>query len=88
MVAGPHCIIMPLRGPTCKIARFQAVLKFPSWTECGKKDPGTHSAALFYRCNITNIVVYNVRKLLLRIYCIPLHLSNQGCILHCIYVGN
>ena len=52
------------------------------------KDPGTHSAAWFYRCNITNIVVYNVRKLLLRIYCIPLHLSNQGCILHCIYVGN
>ena len=35
MVAGPHCIIMPLRGPTCKIARFQAGLKFPSWTECG-----------------------------------------------------
>ena len=28
--------IMPLRGPTCKIARFQAELKFPSWTECGK----------------------------------------------------
>ena len=28
-------IIMPLRGPTCKIARFQAELKFPSWTECG-----------------------------------------------------
>ena len=27
---------MPLRGPTCKIARFQAGLKFPSWTECGK----------------------------------------------------
>ena len=27
-------IIMPLRGPTCKIARFQAELKFPSWTEC------------------------------------------------------
>ena len=27
--------IMPLRGPTCKIARFQAGLKFPSWTECG-----------------------------------------------------
>ena len=27
--------IMPLRGPTCKIARFQAELKFPSWTECG-----------------------------------------------------
>ena len=30
-------IVMPLRGPTCKIARFQAELKFPSWTECGKK---------------------------------------------------
>ena len=29
------CIIMPLRGPTCKIARFQAKLKFPSCTECG-----------------------------------------------------
>ena len=28
-------IIMPLRGPTCKIARFQAELKIPSWTECG-----------------------------------------------------
>ena len=28
-------IVMPLRGPTCKIARFQAELKFPSWTECG-----------------------------------------------------
>ena len=27
---------MPLRGPTCKIARFQAGLNFPSWTECGK----------------------------------------------------
>ena len=27
--------IMPLRGPTCKIARFQAELKFPSWAECG-----------------------------------------------------
>ena len=38
MVAGPHCIIMPLRGPTCKISRFQAGLKFPSWTECGKND--------------------------------------------------
>ena len=25
-------IIMPLRGPTCKFARFQAGLKFPSWT--------------------------------------------------------
>ena len=24
--------IMPLCGPTCKIARFQAGLKFPSWT--------------------------------------------------------
>ena len=35
-VAGPPCIIMPLCGPTCKIARFQAGLKFPSWTECGK----------------------------------------------------
>ena len=23
---------MPLCGPTCKIARFQAKLKFPSWT--------------------------------------------------------
>ena len=23
-------------GPTCKIARFQEGLKFPSWTECGK----------------------------------------------------
>ena len=30
-------IVMPLRGPNCKIARFQAELKFPSWTECGKK---------------------------------------------------
>ena len=30
-------IVMPLRGPTCKIARFQAELKFPSWTECGNK---------------------------------------------------
>ena len=37
VLAGPHCIIMPLRGPTCKIARFQAELKFPSWTECGNK---------------------------------------------------
>ena len=35
-VGGPQCRIMPLRGPTCKIARFQAGLKFPSWTECGK----------------------------------------------------
>ena len=35
-MAGPPCIIMPLCGPTCKIARFQAGLKFPSWTECGK----------------------------------------------------
>ena len=26
-------IVMPIRGPTCKIARFQAELKFPSWTE-------------------------------------------------------
>ena len=33
----PSRKIMPLRGPTCKIARFQAELKFPSWTECGKK---------------------------------------------------
>ena len=32
-------IIMPLRGPTCKIARFQAELKFPSWTECGNSLP-------------------------------------------------
>ena len=29
-------IVMPLRGPTCKIARFQAELKFPNWTEFGK----------------------------------------------------
>ena len=36
-VADPHCRIMPLHGPTCKIARFQAELKFPSWTECGNK---------------------------------------------------
>ena len=28
-------MIMPVRGPTWKIARFQAELKFPSWTECG-----------------------------------------------------
>ena len=28
-------IVMPLHGPTCKIARFQVELKFPSWTECG-----------------------------------------------------
>ena len=35
-------IIMLLHGPTCKIARFQAELKFPSWTECGK----TNSALL------------------------------------------
>ena len=26
---------MPLRGPTCKIAIFQAGLKLPSWTDCG-----------------------------------------------------
>ena len=26
---------MPLRGPTCEFARFQAEPKFPSWTECG-----------------------------------------------------
>ena len=31
------CTIMPLRGPTCKIARFEAQLKFTSWTECGNK---------------------------------------------------
>ena len=30
-------IVMPLRGPTNMIARFQAELEFPSWTECGKK---------------------------------------------------
>ena len=35
-VAGPTYILQPLRGPTCKIARIQAELKFPSWTECGK----------------------------------------------------
>ena len=35
--AGPLCIIMPLCGPTCKFARFQAELKFPSWTECGNE---------------------------------------------------
>ena len=28
--------IMPFRGPTCKIARFQAGLKFPSWTQVWK----------------------------------------------------
>ena len=36
-VAGPTYILQPLRGPTCKIARFQAELKFPSWTECGNE---------------------------------------------------
>ena len=36
VVAGPQCKIMPLCGPTCKIARIQARLKFPSWTKCGK----------------------------------------------------
>ena len=34
-VGGSCCRIMPLRGPTCKFARFQAELKFPSWTEFG-----------------------------------------------------
>ena len=34
-VARPQCRIMPLRGPTCKIARLQAGLKFPCWTVCG-----------------------------------------------------
>ena len=28
--------VKSLRGPTCKIARFQAELKFSSWIECGK----------------------------------------------------
>ena len=31
----PRLKIIPLCGPTCKIARFQAELKFPSWTKCG-----------------------------------------------------
>ena len=31
-VVVPRSKIIPLRGPTCKIARFQAKLKFPSWT--------------------------------------------------------
>ena len=35
-VGGFRYIIKPLRGPTCKLARFQAELKFPSWAECGK----------------------------------------------------
>ena len=30
-------IIMPICGPTCKIARFEAKLKFSSRTECGKR---------------------------------------------------
>ena len=30
-------IIMPLRGPTGKIARFQIKLKFTSGTKCGNK---------------------------------------------------
>ena len=38
-VVVPRSKIIPLRGPTCKIARFQAKLKFPSWTECGKNIP-------------------------------------------------
>ena len=29
---GDPMIIVPLRGPTCNIAKFQAMLKFPSWT--------------------------------------------------------
>ena len=37
----PSRKIMPLCGPTCKIARFQAELKFPSWTECGNSDQKT-----------------------------------------------
>ena len=37
-MGGSCCIIMPLRGPTCKIARFQAQLKFPSRTDCGNKE--------------------------------------------------
>ena len=28
-------ILQPFCGPICKIARFQAELRFPSWTECG-----------------------------------------------------
>ena len=48
-VAGPQCRIMPLRGPTCKIARFQAGLKFPSWTECGNiKTPPQQLKVLDY----------------------------------------
>ena len=42
-VAQPMCWvvirskIMPLCGPTCKFARFQAGLKFPSWTRVWQK---------------------------------------------------
>ena len=31
--------IMPLWGPTCKIARFQAELKFSSWTRVWQSNP-------------------------------------------------
>ena len=34
-VGGFRYIIKPLHGPTCKIARFKAELKFQNWNECG-----------------------------------------------------
>ena len=36
-LVGCRYIIMPLRGPTYKIARFQAELKIICWNQCGKK---------------------------------------------------
>ena len=33
----PRSKIIPLHGPTCKIARFQAGLKFPCWTKVWQK---------------------------------------------------
>ena len=37
MVGVSCCRIIPLLGPTCKIAIFHAELKSPSRTECGKR---------------------------------------------------
>ena len=49
---GPHCIIIPLRGPTCKLrtCKNSSELEFQVGPECGKN-------AIFDRiCHLTQII--------------------------------
>ena len=49
-VGGPHCIIIPLRGPTCKLrtCKNSSELEFQVGPECGKNNK--HFVEIFGLC--------------------------------------